>query len=86
MIYQKFFAETKTRRKLEFRIDCIGIYLNAYGMMEDVWADEEGIMVETLIAGISYQWPCWLARKLGDKETQPGWFVRNSFQLWNGYY
>ncbi len=85
MMYNRFFAESKSRRKLEFRIDCIGIYLNAYDLLEDVWAEESGVLVETLVAGISYQWPLWLARKFGDNSPQPGWFVRNSFSLWNGY-
>lgn len=85
MAYEKFFPETRVRRKLHFRIDCVGIYLLAYGMIDDPWSDQPNVKTEAVIAGISYQWPRWMAYLFGDTEAyrEPDIFSRNYFSLYN---
>lgn len=85
MAYEKILPETCTRRKLMLRVDCIGVYLLAFGMIDDLWAPEPNTKTEALIAGISYQWPRWLAYLFNDKEAyrQPNVISRNCFSLYN---
>jgi hypothetical protein len=85
MFYTKEFPETRVRRKIQIRIDCIGIYLLAFGLVDDLWSDEPNMKTESLVAGVSYQWPRWLAYLVGDKHAYEPYnaLTRNYFSIYN---
>jgi len=77
------FPGTALRRRCELRIDSDGIYLLAYDWVYnylDPWYDREKQTFETLIAGVSYQWPHWLAGLLGSTAK---YTVRNNFSIFS---